>query len=134
MKKETITKDPYALYRHITFHYLHYYLESFFQSHQISKHSVNEDSGFGGRTLEHLLKGKDMHFNCHLRLLAAMRDYCKDNDEYLDFIMEFMKRAIIEIWLIWEEELEEWMLDTWEEMLKEKDKYTTRKDCLYNNK
>lgn len=126
MRKETITNDPYAIYRHITFHYLHYYLESFFQSHLVNKYSVNEDSGFGGKTLTHLLKGKDMHFNCHLRLLAVMREYCKNDEEYMDFIMEFMKRAIIEIWLIWEEAPEGWMLETWKEMQKEKDKYTTK--------
>ena len=54
-----------------------------------------------------------------------MREYCKDDVEYMNFVMEFMKRAIIEVWIAWEERPEEWMLSTWEEMRKEKDKYTT---------
>lgn len=128
MNKEISTKDPYAIYRHITFHYLHYYLNDFIQTHSVKKHSLSEDSGFGGKTLNHLLEGKDMHFNCYLRLLTSMREFCKDDNEYMDFIMEFMKRAIIEIWIIWEEKPDKWMLDTWKEMLIEKDKYITIKD------
>ena len=65
------------------------------------------------------------NFNCHVRLLVMMREYCKDDVEYMNFVMEFMKRAIIEVWIAWEERPEEWMLSTWEEMRKEKDKYTT---------
>ena len=125
MEKETTHKDPYALFRHFTFHYLHYYLTGFFRTHSVKKRELSDECGYGGSTLEHLLEGKDMHFNCHVRLLVMMREYCKDDVEYMDFVMEFMKRAIIEVWIAWEERPEEWMLSTWEEMRKEKDKYTT---------
>ena len=121
----TTHKDPYALFRHFTFHYLHYYLTGFFHTHSVKKRELSDECGYGGNTLEHLLEGKDMHFNCHVRLLVMMREYCKDDVEYMNFVMEFMKRAIIEVWIAWEERPEEWMLSTWEEMRKEKDKYTT---------
>lgn len=119
------TNDPYARYRHITFHYLSYYLHDFFQSHHIKHGAVTSESDFGGNTLSLLLNGKDMHFNCYLRLLTVMGEYCNSNDEYMDFIMEFMQRAIIEIWIIWEEEPVDWMLEVWKKMQKEKDKYST---------
>lgn len=125
MEKETTHKDPYALFRHFTFHYLHYYLTGFFHTHSVKKRELSDECGYGGNTLEHLLEGKDMHFNCHVRLLVMMREYYKDDVEYMNFVMEFMKRAIIEVWIAWEERPEEWMLSTWEEMRKEKDKYTT---------
>lgn len=125
MEKETTHKDPYALFRHFTFHYLHYYLTDFFQVHAIKKQPVSDECGYGGNTLTHLLEGKDMHFNCYARLLTAMREYCKNDEEYMEFVMEFMKRAIIEIWIAWKEKPDEWMLETWEEMRKEKDKYNT---------
>ena len=125
MEKETTHKDPYALFRRFTFHYLHYYLTGFFHTHSVKKRELSDECGYGGNTLEHLLEGKDMHFNCHVRLLVMMREYCKDDVEYMNFVMEFMKRAIIEVWIAWEERPEEWMLSTWEEMRKEKDKYTT---------
>ena len=125
MEKETTHKDPYALFRHFTFHYLHYYLTGFFHTHSVKKRELSDECGYGGKTLEQLLEGKDMHFNCHVRLLVMMREYCKDDVEYMNFVMEFMKRAIIEVWIAWEERPEEWMLSTWEEMRKEKDKYTT---------
>lgn len=125
MEKETTHKDPYALFWHFTFHYLHYYLTGFFHTHSVKKRELSDECGYGGNTLEHLLEGKDMHFNCHVRLLVMMREYCKDDVEYMNFVMEFMKRAIIEVWIAWEERPEEWMLSTWEEMRKEKDKYTT---------
>lgn len=127
MNKETTTKDPYALYRHMTFQYLHYYLTDFFHSHAIKKQHIIDDSGLSWKTLTHLLEGEDMHFNCYLRLLTVMREYCKDNDEYMEFVIGFMQRAIIEIWIAWEEKPGEWMLKIWEEMLKEKDKNTAIK-------
>ena len=123
-------KDPYSPYRHINFQYLSYYLNDFFNTHHIKKHIVEEDSEFGGKTLSHLLDGKDMHFNCYLRLLAVMGEYCKGREEFLNFIMEFMKRAIIEIWLIWEEDPVDWMVETWEKMQEEKEKHMVKKHLI----
>ena len=57
-----------------------------------------------------------------------MREYCENDEEYIEFVMEFMKRAIIEIWIAWEEKPDEWMLETWKEMRNEKDKYKTLND------
>lgn len=126
MNKDITTKDPYAIYRHLTFQYLQYYLCDFFDTHSVKKQDVKNDCGFGGSTLPRLLKGKDMHFNCYVRLLFTMRGYCKDDNEHMDLIVEFMKRAMIEIWLIWGEEPQSWMLETWKKMQEEKDKYITK--------
>lgn len=127
MDKEFINKDPYALFRHTTFHYLSYYLHDFFEAHLISHEQVKDDSGFGGSTLQELLYGKDMKFNCYLRLLTVLGEFCKDEEEYMNFIKGFMERAIIEVWLIWEEEPFGWMLEVWEKMQIEKAKYITLK-------
>ena len=54
-----------------------------------------------------------------------MREYCENDDEYMDFLMGFMKRAIIEIWIIWDEKPEEWMVEIWEKMQDDKNKYST---------
>ena len=58
MEKETTHKDPYALFRHFTFHYLHYYLTGFFHTHSVKKRELSDECGYGGNTLEHLLEGK----------------------------------------------------------------------------
>lgn len=125
MEKEKMTNDPYAVYRHLTYQYLHYYLADFFQAHSIKKQPVIDDSGFSRSTLASLLDGKDLHFNCYLRLLTVMREYCENDDEYMDFLMGFMKRAIIEIWIIWDEKPEEWIVEIWEKMQDDKNKYST---------
>lgn len=127
MENKKITKDPYAHYRHLRFHYLSYYLRQFFQEHLIKQCSVKSESDFGGSTLSHLLEGKDMHFNCYMRLLTTMGEYCETNEEYMEFIEGFIQRAIIEIWIIWEEEPVDWMVEIWEEMQKEKDKFSTER-------
>lgn len=121
-----INKDPYSLFRHTTFHYVGYYLHDFFHTHHITKDLVRSDCGFGGETLEHLIEGKDMNFNCYLRLLTVMGEYCPTDEEYMQFLMGFMKRAIIEVWLKWEERPFGWMLEIWEEMQKEKEQYMTQ--------
>lgn len=123
MNEEEIKQDPYAVFRNIMFQYQCFFLNDFFDSHHIKKNDIEKNSNFGGRTLASLLNGKDMHFNCHLRLLAAMEEYCEDNDEYLDFVLEFLKRSIVEIRLIRGEEPKGWMLITWEKMQLEKNKY-----------
>lgn len=120
---ENTKKDPYATFRHFTFQYLHYYLTDFFKRYDIHNKPVMEDARFGGNTLPSLLAGKDMHLNCYVRLLAAMQFYCPDDEEYLDFITGFVKRAIIEIWLTWGQIPEGWMQSTWMEMQKEERKF-----------
>lgn len=119
----TVRKDRYALFRHATFCYLSYYLRDFFKRRNIKNQAVMEDASLGRKTLSHMLEGKDMSLNCYLRLLTAMKRYCADDAEYLEFIMGFLKRAIIEIWLLWREEPEGWMMETWREMEREKMKY-----------
>lgn len=116
---ENTKKDPYAVFRHFTFHYLHYYLTDFFKRYDIHNKPVMKDAGFGGQTLPYLLKGKDMHLDCYVRLLAVMQFYCPDEDKYMDFVMGFAKRAIIEIWLTWGLPPEGWMKSTWLEMKEE---------------
>lgn len=95
----------------------------FFKRRHIKNQAVMEDASLGRKTLTHMLEGKDMSLNCYLRLLTAMKRYCADDDEYLDFIMGVLKRAVIEIWLLWGEEPEGWMMETWREMEMEKMKY-----------
>lgn len=73
----------------------------FFKRRHIKNQAVMEDASLGRKTLTHMLEGKDMSLNCYLRLLTAMKRYCADDDEYLDFIMGVLKRAVIEIWLLW---------------------------------
>lgn len=127
---ETTGKDRYALFRHAYFYYLSYYLIKFFIMHRIKKQAVIEDAGFGGKTLTHLLAGKDMSLNCYLRLLTTMKGFCADDEEYVDFITGFIKRAIIEVWRMWGLEPQGWMRETWREMQEEKVKYNAARELI----
>lgn len=125
MDNQTSHKDPYALYRHLIFPYLSDYLSDYFHRHSIKKQAITEEASLNWKTLNKLLEGKDMNFNCYLRLLATMRPYCKNDEEFLDFILEFMKRALTEIWITWQEEPDGWMQETWIKMQKDKEKHET---------
>lgn len=69
-----------------------------------------------------MLDGKDVRLNCYIRLLATMKMYCENDDRYMDFIMGFIKRAIVDVWLKWRLSPEGWMKEVWAEMEEEKKK------------
>lgn len=129
--------DPFLPYRHLTFHYLGYYLLDFFHTHNMKKCHIDSDADFGGETLNKLLKGQDMHLNCYLRLLTVFESYCRDMNEFLDFIIGFIERAVVEIWVLWELEPVGWMKEVWGRMIGEEEKgrsISNDKHCIvYHN-
>lgn len=120
--EEGTTKDPYGDFRHFTFQHIHYYLADFFRTHSVVHQHVIDDAGLGDHTLYDMLNGKDVRLNCYIRLLATMKMYCENDDRYMDFIMGFIKRAIVDVWLKWRLSPEGWMKEVWREMEEEKKK------------
>lgn len=120
MNTSALHTDFYAPYRNIYLPYIGCYLKKNFHLYSIKKHLIIRDANLSEKTLNKILEGKNIHFDCYIRLLFSMREYYPNDDVFLAFILEFIKRALVEVHLIRSKELDEWMPEVWERMQKDR--------------
>lgn len=94
--------------RHLKYNSLNILMRGITSEKNIHYNDVTTAVYMSNTTYHRLLEGEDMRLNYYLRFFHVLSSYCQNEEEFREYVMEFMKQALSEVCRMIGAEEENW--------------------------